>query len=438
MAFRKFFSLFLCRLQALLSPCRRAFRSNFVSRVAQTFITQSLMIVISLLTSVILARILGPEGRGLYAVASIVNAIGIQFFNFGLHSSNTYYVARDRKLLPALLGNSLLIGFGCGSLAIVLAGVAFSIWPHLAPVQGLLLLLALVSVPFSLVYMLLQKLLIGIDEVSSYNKIDLAIKIIGIILIGLVILLRQVTVEMLFSANLITLAIGFVWCLWSLITYISVHPWPSFSLLRDSLGYGLKAYLASFFSLMVLRSDLLMVKHLLGEEQAGYYSIAASMADMVYMLPCIIATLLFPKLSALPTISEKWKFTKKVIATGGPLVIFLGGSAVLVAEPLVKFLFGVHFLPAATAFIWLLPGIIFLGIQTIAVQFLNSVGFPKVIVLVWAGSFLLNFTLNTWAIPSYGIKGASLASSASYIFAFACIILTAKKYANQRLPDHQA
>jgi O-antigen/teichoic acid export membrane protein len=93
---------------------RRLINSDFVRKVAETFGTRILLIGIGLVTSVIVARILGPDGRGLYAVAATIGAIGVQFGNLGLHASNTYYVARDRSLLPALVGNPLLIGFVFG------------------------------------------------------------------------------------------------------------------------------------------------------------------------------------------------------------------------------------------------------------------------------------------------------------------------------------
>src|SRR3972149_6606561 len=93
---------------------------------------------VRLVTSVLVARILGPEGRGLYAVAMAVGAIGVQFGNLGLHASNTYYVARERSLLPALIGNTLLVSFVVGGSGSVLAWIVFSLRPELAPVPGLL------------------------------------------------------------------------------------------------------------------------------------------------------------------------------------------------------------------------------------------------------------------------------------------------------------
>ena len=61
----------------------------------ETYATRILLIGIGLVSAVIVARLLGPQGRGIYAVAAATGALGVQFGNLGLHTSNIYFVARD-------------------------------------------------------------------------------------------------------------------------------------------------------------------------------------------------------------------------------------------------------------------------------------------------------------------------------------------------------
>jgi O-antigen/teichoic acid export membrane protein len=408
--------------QQFIGSCRSTFSSDFFHKVAETFATRILLIGIGLVTSVIVARCLGPEGRGLYAVAATIGAIGVQFGNVGLHASNTYYAARDRKLLPALVGNTIVVSFGFGSLGIALTWIIFFFWPNLAPVHGLLLILSLIWVPFGLAYLLLQNLLLGIQKVRSYNKIELATKILGLGLLGLVIFIRNVTAEMVFLAGLVALVISFIWALGRLLTLINNHPFPSFLLFKENIRYGLKAYLAAFFAFLVLRSDLLIVKYFLGPEQAGYYSVAVSMAEMIYMLPVVVGTILFPKLSVLTDIREKWFLARKISFNTGIGMVLVLAIAGFLAEPIVLVLYGKTFLPSLSAFLWLLPGMLFLGVETVAVQYLNSMGFPITVVIMWILTSVLNVGLNIWAIPVYGIVGASMVSSLSYFVAFALVI----------------
>ena len=92
-------------------------KSDFFKKVAETFSTRILLILLSLATGVMIARTLGPEGRGFFAMAMFVGAMGVQLANLGIHSSNTLYVSRDNSFLRPLLGNSLAIGLGFGGFA---------------------------------------------------------------------------------------------------------------------------------------------------------------------------------------------------------------------------------------------------------------------------------------------------------------------------------
>ena len=405
----------------------RIVSSDFIRKVGETFVTRIFLIGIGLAASVIVARALGPEGRGLYAVAATIGAIGMQFGNLGLHASNTYYVARDRELLPALVGNTIVVSFGFGGLGCAFTWIIFSLWPNLAPLNSLLLILSLTWIPFGLAYMLLQNLLLGIQEVRAYNKIELTTKILGVGLLGLVIFLRNVTVERVFSAGLVALVISFIWALWHLLSQINDRPLPSFPLFKHNIRYGLKAYVAAFFAFLVLRSDMLIVKYMLGAEQTGYYSVAVSMAEMIYMLPVVVGTILFPKLSVLAYIQEKWFLSRRVTLHMAVVMLLVLAAAGFVAKPFVQVLFGRTFLPSVPAFLWLLPGIFFLGVETVAVQFLNSLGFPITVVGVWVLTCFLNIGLNLVAIPVYGIVGASVVSSFSYFVPFLFVIWISQK-----------
>ena len=158
----------------LIAQAQNIFRqlvtSDYFIKVTETFTTRIILILLSLLTGVIIARTLGPEGRGVYAMAVLLGTMGVQLTNLGLHSSNTFYVARDSNLLSKLLGNSLLVSFGFGSFASWLAWVLFKNFPNLAPVDEPLLFLGLLWIPFGLSYLLAQNLLLGMQNFKAYNK----------------------------------------------------------------------------------------------------------------------------------------------------------------------------------------------------------------------------------------------------------------------------
>jgi O-antigen/teichoic acid export membrane protein len=413
--------------QSFVGFYRKMTTSDFVQNVAETLVTRILLIGIGVITSVIVTRILGPHGRGLYAVALLVGAMGVQFGNLGLHASNTYSAARDRSLVPALVGNSVIISFAFGIIWSICAWAFFKSYPHWAPVQNPLLALALSYIPIGLAYMLLQNLLIGIQKVRTYNKIELVAAILNVGITCLLILLRAVYVETIFSSALIVMVISFLWVLFYLKKHLNFSFTSSYPLFKDNIRYGLKAYFAALFAFLVIRVDLLMVKYILGPEQAGYYSVAVGLGDLVFMLPVIIGTILFPKLSALSSRQERWKLTRTLTLLTALVMLILVASASVLAKSIIPLLYGLAFLPAVPAFQCLMPGIFFLGIEVVVVQFINSMGFPIHVVYIWGFSTLLNIAMNLYAIEKYGIIGAAIVSSISYLIVFALIIATVKR-----------
>ncbi|PYX67132.1 MAG: hypothetical protein DMG74_01335 [Acidobacteria bacterium] len=357
-----------------LRDWRSAQNSDFVRKVMETYATRIFLMGIALVTTVVVARLLGPQGRGYYAVAAAIGALGVQFGTLGLHTSNAYLVAKQPQSLAFLTGNALVVSFGFGGLIALLLAVVFAVFPHVLGIRGAILLLALLWIPFGLAYTLLQNLMLGVQDIRGYNLAEISTKVLPLVLIGFFVLLRHVGVAKFFFTTVVALVVTCLWVMRRLQQRFSGRPQVSAAVFRDSIRYAVKAYLAASFCFLVLRADLLMVQHMLGPEQAGYYSIASTMADYASVLATVIGTILFPKL------------------------------------------------PASLSFVLLMPGMLFLGIHMVAVQLLNSIGYPKSVVIIWGLCSLFNVMVNLWAIPHYGIAGASVVSSISYFLAFAFVM----------------
>ena len=403
--------------------------------VLETYGTRLLVVAVTFATAIVIARELGPAGRGLYAVAATLGAIGAQFGNLGLHASNIYYVARDRALLPALIGNTLAVVFVAGVVA-ALTGIGLVFWPKLSPVHGTLLLLALASVPVGLAYLLTQGLLLGVNEVRAYKQIECGGKLLALVLICIFALVHRGTVELFFGMTLSSVMLSFAWALLRLRRISPEVPVPSLAVFRQSIGIGIKAYMILFFGFLVLRIDLLMVKYMLGATEAGYYSISQVLAENTMMFPVVVGSLLFPKLSAIKEREEKLRLANKAVLATAALTLPAVVIAAFAAAPIISIAFGRNFLPAVSPFAWLMPGTYFLGIETVMVQLLNSEGFPPIIVAAWIADTIVNIALNFWAIPRYGITGASVVSSVCYflMFLIVSVVVWKRNYAQHPAP----
>ena len=397
--------------------------SRFARNVFETYATRVMLLGVTLLTTIVVARFLGPEGRGLYAVAAALGSLGVQFGNAGLHTANVYYAAREPEQLPLLIGNSLLVGLGCGAILATVGAVVTWLAPDLISLRGNILLLGLLWIPLGITYLLIQDLLLGVHDVRGYNLLEIVNKTFPLILMATLALTRLVSVSSFFATTVLIITACTIWGVSRLRSSCSTYPRISIALLGMSFHYALRTYLVTLFSFFVFRADLFMVQHMLGAADAGLYSIASSMADSVWLLAVVVGTILLPKLSSLPDLKTKLHLTQRALVgiVVSLLPLLLLGS--LSSGPVIRILFGPAFMPSRLPFILLMPGMLFLGIETVAMQFLNSVGCPLSVVWLMASCATLNFIANLWAIPRYGISGASVVSSITYFVAAAFVLL---------------
>jgi O-antigen/teichoic acid export membrane protein len=401
--------------------------STFARQVAQTYGVRVVVMVAGMVSSILLARALGPQGRGLFAVASTLLALGIQFGNLGLPSSNTYQVAREPRSLPSLLANSLVLSLVLGT---VICAVVWGInWarPTMLGLPTPVLLLAMAAIPLGMAYLLLQNLLLGVQDVGTYNRIEFVTRIAFVILILVACWGGVATVSWALVAGLVTAAAAFLWAWFALNRRIAQQlkvpvtiSWPLF---KTNLRYGLKVYIVTLCGYLILKVDLLMVNGLAGTEQAGYYSISSALADLLYMLPSTICSILFPRLSAISDAQQRWKLTVRAMLGMCAVMVPLAVVAALLAPWAVRTLYGEAFLPAATPFMILCASMVFYSISTVISNYLSAIGFPPAVIGIWAVVALLNLGLNAVLIPRFNIVGAAWSSLICYgaILALQCL-----------------
>jgi O-antigen/teichoic acid export membrane protein len=382
--------------------------SDFVRRISQTFATRVLIALIGLITSVLVARTLGPEGRGAYAVAIGIGAMGVQLGNLGLQAANTYVISKQRELLSDVVATSLSVAFLIGGTASAVLGLLFTIKQEWAPLSGYLLWLALAWIPFGLSYLFLENLLLSVNEVSIYNKIELVAKLLSVFLIALILLFGFATAETVYATGLMVLVVSSAWIILCLKQHGLHAVSPSLNLFLSHIGYSLRGYSATLFAFVALRVDLFMIQYILGVGHAGHYSIAVGLIDALFMLPVTIGTILFPKLSGMRDETEKWQYARKVAVISCGMMCCVALVAWLGSGLLIRGLYGQPYEAAIPAFIWLLPGVVLLSVHLVLGNYLGSIGMPPAIVYSAGSAALVNVLLNVKLIPSLGIVGASI------------------------------
>ena len=188
-----------------------------------------------------------------------------------------------------------------------------------------------------------------------------------------------------------------------------------------SFKFGFKQHLGSIFQLLNYRLDLLIIAALLTSAEVGQYSVAVVIAETIWYIPSSLGQILYPKTASSDTKAAN-TFTPFVCRTN----ILLTSIAILIlygiSGTIIPWLFTSEFYPSVMALKLLLPGTLFLGINKVLASDLTGRGFPQY--STYAAFFSLIFTIifDFLLIPRFGINGAALASSISYMISALIII----------------
>ncbi len=391
---------------------------SLASGVAITFTTRLVILVCVISSSVIVAHWLGPEGTGALAVLSVTAALALQLGSAGIPSATTYFVARERGVAAAIWSNSLCFSLGGGALialaVIVIANVRPSLFNGVP--AGMVTIVA-VSIPFQLVTLVGLNLLLAVDRIRLMNILDA--------LSSFLVLLNTIGILVLWQSDLTRLvwfnqaaAIVVSLCVMGFLARFTRRHGAKIldgALFKRMLRYGLKFYICIFAGFIIFRLDLLIVNRFRGAEEAGVYAIASQFSFLLIMLPAVIASLLFPRVAARREepagyAVEVTRHTSFVV-----VIVCLGAAFASFALPLV---YGRRFADATIQFLILLPGVFFISLESVLVQYFTGTGLPAVIPWFWVITVVFNVGLNLVFVPTFGARAAAISSTASYALIF--------------------
>jgi O-antigen/teichoic acid export membrane protein len=196
--------------------------------------------------------------------------------------------------------------------------------------------------------------------------------------------------------------------------------WPQ---RRELAHFAISTNISASISLVTKDSELLWVSFFRSNQEAGYYKLALSLANLVQMPISPMPQATYPELSR-EVAREKWDNVRHVLRHGA---LMAGGYTlaatlflVVFGQPLIRYIYKPEFLPAYPALVVLLVG--FLAANTfywrrVALLALGRPDFPAKVNLALA---LIKVVLILLLVPRYGYL-ASAALLAGFYWAVSLI-----------------
>jgi O-antigen/teichoic acid export membrane protein len=414
--------------------------SAFLRGAWLTLITRITSMVLGIASSVIVARALGPEGKGEYALIALIAVLLQTAGGMGLDQAALYKVARGKEQVRRLAAFFATVS---GILGIVLCGVHWVLtqipwYLHYLAVSGVdvsLVWILVLLLPATLAGQSLTMSLLGLERYGAYNAASLVMPVTLMALLLLFVLAMDQGVGGAVAATAGTsavtlLAAGFI--LWRVAPPAATSGGKA--TLEGAFSFGWRAHLANIAWFLHYRLDMFLVGYLLGPAALGFYSTAVGLAEKLYMIPSVIGTLVFPRVAATDPV-QSVALTARACRHSLWITAALAGVLGLVAYPAVHLLYGMEFLPSVQPLWILLPGVILLALARVLSADLNGRGLPGVVARVNIAMALMNLLLNLWWIPIWGIAGAAAATTLSYTLMALLLGMAFRKRSNAAWSD---
>jgi O-antigen/teichoic acid export membrane protein len=378
-----------------------------------------LRMIAALFIGVWVARYLGPEKFGLLSYAQSFVALFAVVASLGLDSLVVRELVKDESRAETLLGTSFFLKiFGAFSMLIFL-GIALHVTSNDFYTKVLIFIIAsaLIFQSFNVVDFYFQS-----KVMSKYIVYANVISLLFSSIAKITLILSNAGLEafvwvVLFDS--IVLALGYLYYFFRnsdfKIRKLIFSKSTAILLLKDSWPLILTGFVISIY----MKIDQVMIKQLLGDEAVGQYSAAVRISEAWYFIPGVIASSLFPAIINAKNHSEELYY--KRIQRLYDLMVWIGIAIAVpvtfLSDNIINLLYGGQYNQAGgVLLIHIWAGVfVFLGISS--GKWYLTENLQKL--LFWRSFYgmLVNIGLNIILIPSYGIKGAALATLFSQIVA---------------------
>ena len=409
---------------------------KFIRDSLITLIARLLTLICGLAILAMTSRILGAEGRGIYAMVVLVVTILKMVSSLGVEIGNVFFLGRDRIAGEKLLSNSIVFSFILGFLAICLFFIFNRITnlSYLNDIPGGILATAVPALPFMLLWTTISYIYMGRKQIAMYNVLQVGHPVIFSIVLFIILIVFKGELRTVFigwTLVHVLMGIGSIFIVDRQIPVRLAFYTPEAG---QTIAFGIKAYLANAVQFLNYRFNYFLINYFLNIREVGYYSIAVAMAELLLHVPYAVGTVVLPNVSH-STEEEANQNSPHIFRHVFYILLVLALIFAVSANLLFPVLFSEKFNAALVPFYLLIPGVLALGSSKVIINDLAGRGRPGINMIVATITLVLNITLNVLLIGRFklGLAGASAASSVSFFIGTLVLVVIFIKIARTNL-----
>ncbi len=388
---------------------------KYFKNTSWLFAEKILRMAVGLFVSVWIARYLGPEKFGLLNYAQSFVQIFAIFASFGVDKIVLRELVKDQEQKDVLLGTAFGLKLVGAFTVLLILLIAINFTSNDSSTNTLIFIIASSTIfqSFNVIDIYFQSKVLS-KYVVYANTITLLISTI----VKIILLLNNAP---LISFAIVVVFDSFILALGLLYFYthqkFSVKNWKfdkikAIELLKNSWPL----IFTGLVIMIQVRIDQVMLKEMVGNAEVGYYSVAIKLIEYFNVIALILNNSLFPSLMTDGKINyaRLGRLYQIQFYMGIAFMIFV----FLSGEYLVEKLYGIEYILAGELFVLSALRIPLTALSLVRSSFITLENLFKYSLFVFAVSALINISFNYFLIPTYGAKGAIIATIITSIYIF--------------------
>ena len=404
------------QLAATLAPTREGVTPESARwAVAYSLLTSGGVLAVNILTGILLARSLGPTGRGELAALLLWPSMLVLVGSLGVGDGITYHGARGTAPVGTLVGSAVALG---AAQSVVLVGVGAAIIPFIFGDRGGSTLVTayvlLAYIPVSLIGNYLVWVLTGLQRFGWFQWLRFSVIFATAVVLVALRLAGSLSIT---SAAITYLGITTVLLIATAVPVARMRRSPvrpSFSLVRQLMAFGIRSQLSNVSSVLNERLDQLLISIFLAPARLGLYVVAVTLTSATSLVGSSVALIALPVLAKHEPGADQTAAARRFIGLTIFGSVLLTLPLIVFTPPLIEVFFGHDFVSAANVSRVLLVAAVSFSTSRALGSVLKAIGRPLDPGL--AELLALGVTVIGLAtlLPAFGLMGAALASLVAY------------------------
>ena len=345
-----------------------SYSKTFITSTILTLSRQITSILLGLLSTIIIARVLGPEGNGMYQLIVLLPTTLNTLLNLGFGTSSVYYIGQKRYQLINIIRTNTITGFFISITGILIGFIIVFFFSDdlFDGVPQIYLYSILAILPLLLINDFYLMIFQGVQDFKSYNSLALIRQLVALISLTVFLFLFDIGIVGTVLAFSIGVISQFLITLYLLRNRLQLNIFKgkfSKEYFKNAFSFGFKAHFSNVLSFLNYRADMYIISFFLNPAAVGLYGVAVNISERLWIISQSISSVLYPAISSSNNVDNKNRLTSTISRNVFFFSILGGIVFFLISDFVIRLLFGTEYHESSMILKLLLPGIILFSVD---------------------------------------------------------------------------